>query len=257
MLFHTKQTWQECCKLLKRILSILFSLTIVLSLASCKDKQKVELESEFESSVSLVCEKMDVSREEAISILELLSFCGLDEKIDEIYAATDTEGKTFYKVWFGLNLLSVYLDGASVEKIYKHGEQLYPEAEETEKDETTNDGTENNGGSNDGNEEEETKPETVDLDLTLVSLTTPIKAGKSATIEVIAEPNTKYSITVRYSSGPSSAKGLEPANSDESGRVSWTWRVSSNVKPGEYTIEIKSGNAVYKTTFVVEESSDE
>ena len=243
--------------LLKRILLIILVCTIGLLFTSCNDKHPTAEESKFESSVSLVCEKMDVSREEAISILESLSACGLDERIDEIYTATDAEGNTFYKVWFGLNLLSVYLNGSSVSKIYKHGEQIFPKSEEIEKDENTNDTSADNNTSNNDNKAEEKEPETVDLDLTLVSLTTPIKAGKSATIEVIAEPNTKYSITVRYSSGPSSAKGLEPATSDENGKVSWTWRVSSNVKPGEYTIEIKSGNAVYKTTFVVEEASDE
>ena len=243
--------------LFKRILSIIAACTIILSFASCNGKQPTEEESKFEFSVSIICENMGVSKEDAILILESLSACGLDERIDEIYTATDNEGNTFYKVWFGLNLLTVYLDGASVEKIYKHGEQLYPELKVPENDETKNDSIDNNGGSNNDTEEEEKEPEAIELDLTLVSLTTPIKAGKSATIEVIAEPNTKYSITVRYSSGPSSAKGLEPATSDENGKVSWTWRVSSNVKPGEYTIEIKSGNAVYKTTFAVEEASDE
>ncbi len=157
--------------LLKRILLIILVCTIGLSFTCCNDKHPTAEESKFESSVSLVCEKMDVSREEAISILESLSDCGLDERIDEIYTATDAEGNTFYKVWFGLNLLSVYLNGSSVSKIYKHGEQIFPKSEEIEKDENTNDTSADNNTSNNDNKEEEKEPETVDLDLTLVSLT--------------------------------------------------------------------------------------
>ena len=231
--------------LFKRIFSIILSSILILSLPSCKAKPVTEETSKVETTVSLISERLDVAREDAITILEALSACGLDEQIDEIYTATDDDGNTFYKIWFGLNLLSVYLDGSSVERIFKHGEQIYPKIEIADEETSSED------------DEDPKIPEPPELALELVSLTTPVKAGKSATIEVIAEPNTKYSITVRYSSGPSSAKGLEPATSDESGRVSWTWKVSANVKPGEYTIEIKSGNAVYKTTFVVEEASEE
>ena len=49
-------------------------------------------------------------------------------------------------------------------------------------------GDANNGSENNGNENEY-KTETLQVEL--ISLTSPIKAGKSATIEILAEPNTK------------------------------------------------------------------
>ena len=235
---------------LKRLFAVLLSISILSCAASCSKSHPADEISAFESSLALISEKMNVTRDEAISILEVLSSLGLDDRIDEIYVAEDEDGKVFYKVWFGLHLLSVYIDNNAVSEVYKHGVMLYPEKEDPKSDDNKH---EDNSANDDQNKNEELS----DLNATLVSLTTPVKAGKSATIEITAEPNTEYSITVRYSSGPSSAKGLEPKLSDENGSVSWTWKVSANVKPGEYTIEIKSGNAVYETTFVVEPADSE
>lgn len=233
----------------KRILSILISLIILSCFFSCDKPQPEEKAGAFEASVAILCEKTDVTKDEAVAILEVLSSLGLDEQIEEIYPATDGEGKDYYKIWFGLNLLSVYLDNNVVSTVYKHGKAIYPDIPEPD--------VNIDSEANKDDEENDEVPTITELNATLVSLTSPVEAGKSATIEIIAEPNTKYSITVKYSSGPSTAKGLEPKTSDESGLVSWTWRVGANVKPGEYIIEIKSGNAVYKTTLTVEASVDE
>ena len=257
----------------KRLLSILLTIVILATSVACSDPPPEEKTSSFEASIKIISDEMKVTREEALSILETLTSLGLDERIEAVYPDVDDEERTFYKVWFGLHLLSVYLDGGNVSSVYKYGEMIYPQVDEPETDNNpeNNEGNnenqgENNedkedgqsGGKNDGSKDDEGKnEEPPELKARLISLTTPIKAGKTATIEILAEPNTEYSIIVRYSSGPSSAKGLEPKLSDELGFVSWTWRVSANVKPGEYTIEITSGDAVYKTNFTVEASADE
>jgi hypothetical protein len=67
-------------------------------------------------------------------------------------------------------------------------------------------------------------------DIRLISLTSPVSRNETATLEIKGEPNTEYAITVYYSSGPSSAAGLESKYSDGEGYVSWSWRVGGKTK---------------------------
>lgn len=75
-------------------------------------------------------------------------------------------------------------------------------------------------------------------DISLVNITSPVKKGDMANISIKALPNTNYDIDVIYSSGASKAKGLENKTSDSEGNVSWTFKVSSNVKSGTYEVKI-------------------
>ena len=77
--------------------------------------------------------------------------------------------------------------------------------------------------------------------LDILSVTSPIGGGQNATLSAKGKPNTAYDIKVVYSSGESSAKGLEDKTSDANGNVSWTWKVGAKTKPGTYTITVKGG----------------
>ena len=77
--------------------------------------------------------------------------------------------------------------------------------------------------------------------INLVSLTSPISRGSDVTVSINGIPNTTYDIDVIYSSGESKASGLEDKTSDSEGNVSWTFKVSSNVKPGTYEVKITDG----------------
>ena len=231
----------------KRSLAILLSILMLVSLVACKKTADKASAGDFEASVSAIMDGMNLSREEAVAMLEILSSLGADERIEAIYSATDGDGLKYYKVWFGLHLMSVYLDGGNVASVYKFGEMVYPRLPD-----------------NEPNEEEDEEPiepnekeESIELNAQLVSITSPIKAGKEATIELISIPNAEHEITVKYTSGASTAKGLEPKFSDADGKISWTWHVRANVRPGEYTIVIRSGEATYKTTIVIEEAEEE
>ena len=79
--------------------------------------------------------------------------------------------------------------------------------------------------------------------INLVGLTSPVSRGNNATISIKGLPNTAYDIDVMYSSGESKASGLEDKTSDSEGNVSWTFKVSSNVKPGTYEIKITDGSS--------------
>lgn len=77
--------------------------------------------------------------------------------------------------------------------------------------------------------------------LDILSVSSPIGGGQNATLSAKGKPNTAYDIKVVYSSGESSAKGLEDKTSDANGNVSWTWKVGAKTKPGTYTITVKGG----------------
>ena len=82
---------------------------------------------------------------------------------------------------------------------------------------------------------------TTTSNINLIDLTTLVSRGSNATVSIKGLPNTTYDIDVIYSSGASKASGLEDKTSDSEGNVSWTFKVSSNVKPGTYDVKITDG----------------
>ncbi len=94
-------------------------------------------------------------------------------------------------------------------------------------------------------------PEAPKQVLDILSVTSPIKGGKNATLSAKGKPNTVYDIKVVYSSGESSAKGLEDKTSSASGNVSWTWKVGAKTKPGTYTITVKGGGETDTITITI------
>lgn len=96
------------------------------------------------------------------------------------------------------------------------------------------------------------KPVKVDT-ITNIKVTSPIPPNSIATLSAKVSPNTKYSITVYYSSGASSADGLEDKTSDANGNIEWSWKVGGRTKPGTYRIVIAGGGEKKETTFTVTE----
>lgn len=101
--------------------------------------------------------------------------------------------------------------------------------------------------------EESSEEESVseEVEISLVSITSPISAGSTASITVQGEPDTDYSITVMYSSGPSSADGLEAKTSDSDGIVSWSWKIGTRTKEGTYRISISGGGKSFSTSIEI------
>lgn len=87
--------------------------------------------------------------------------------------------------------------------------------------------------------------------LVILSVTSPVNTGNSATLTAKTSPNASCSITVYYKSGPSSASGLSPKNADASGMVSWTWTVGARTTPGTWPIDVTCGGITQSTTFTV------
>ena len=89
------------------------------------------------------------------------------------------------------------------------------------------------------------------IGISVASLTKTVKRGNKARLEVSGKPNTSYTIKVYYSNSVSTAKGLEPKNSDDNGRVVWEWRVGTRTKAGNHKIEVFGGGeklTLYFTT---------
>ena len=101
--------------------------------------------------------------------------------------------------------------------------------------------------------EESSEEESVseEVEISLISITSPISAGSTASITVQGEPDTDYSITVIYSSGPSSADGLETKTSDSDGVVSWSWKIGTRTKEGTCRISISGGGKSFSTSIEI------
>jgi len=76
------------------------------------------------------------------------------------------------------------------------------------------------------------------LAIRIISLTSPVAAGKEATIQVNTASNADCQIVVKYKSGPSKAKGLEPKTADARGQISWTWHVGNRTTPGGWPVSV-------------------
>lgn len=72
-----------------------------------------------------------------------------------------------------------------------------------------------------------------------VSVAGPVSPGDTATATVRTAAGSTCTITVRYSSGPSEARGLDPATADEDGTVSWSWLVGINTTSGNWPVDVE------------------
>lgn len=85
-----------------------------------------------------------------------------------------------------------------------------------------------------------------DYELEIVDYTTSVEAGSEASVTIQGKPETEYSISVFYHSGPSNAEGLETKTSDSDGKVTWTWKVGNKTAKDTYDISI-SGDGKHET----------
>lgn len=87
--------------------------------------------------------------------------------------------------------------------------------------------------------------------LTILSYPEIVHRNEMATVKIQGAPNTNYSITVYYKSGPSEAAGLETKISDANGYVSWTWKVGGRTSAGTFQIVVSGGGETKSVHFTV------
>lgn len=73
--------------------------------------------------------------------------------------------------------------------------------------------------------------------------------GYTAYLSIKGKPNTNYTLTVYYPSGPSNAAGVGTTKSNSSGNASWSWKVGTRTTPGTHSIVISGGGQTINTTF--------
>lgn len=79
-----------------------------------------------------------------------------------------------------------------------------------------------------------------------------VSPGDYATVSIKGSPNTEYTCTVTYKSGPSSAEGLGSTMSDSSGNASWTWKVGTRTSSGSWPVDISGGGESVETSVTVD-----
>jgi len=90
------------------------------------------------------------------------------------------------------------------------------------------------------------------LFLEIVSVTSPIGKGYTATLRAKTLPEAYCTITVYYKSGPSTASGLYGKTADNQGNVSWSWKVGTRTTSGSWRIVVTASLAsktVSQTTY--------
>ena len=89
------------------------------------------------------------------------------------------------------------------------------------------------------------------------SLTTPVKIGANASLNIATNAGSKCTIIVTYNGVVSTDSGLGPKPSDAYGNVTWTWTINSAVPPGSWPIKVtcvyNGRSAVVQDTQVVTE----
>jgi hypothetical protein len=70
------------------------------------------------------------------------------------------------------------------------------------------------------------------------ALTTPVRPGANASIQVRTHSGAKCDITVTYDTGISTDSGLVSKTADEYGVAAWSWTVGSNVADGKYPVNV-------------------
>ncbi len=76
------------------------------------------------------------------------------------------------------------------------------------------------------------------LFLEIVSVTSPIGQGYTATLQARTVPGADCTIAVYYKSGKSTSSGLYPKEADSQGNVSWSWKVGTTTTPGSWRIVV-------------------
>ncbi len=87
----------------------------------------------------------------------------------------------------------------------------------------------------------------------LINVTSPVRAGGSASVSVTTHTHAVCSIRVHYGSRPPLVTGgLGIKGTLFAGIVQWRWKMSSNAVHGRWTIDISCGTAgSLRTSFLV------
>ena len=93
-----------------------------------------------------------------------------------------------------------------------------------------------------------------DAVLHLVSFPALVFRNEDVTLTAQGKPDTEYRIHVYYTSGESTAEGLDPLVSGADGALSWTWQIGGKTRTGSFHIDIIGGEELLRIPLNVAES---
>ncbi len=266
-----------------RVLPLLLAALLLCSLCACLDGEDTApspLSEQEALSLSVLVDQLGLSDICAMDVLVQLRRAGFEENVRMAFVGSDEseDGSQTYRIWLESASVDVVVgaDGLvcrlhSGDKVFyvqelsntapiippvSNDPQTGKPAEPTPNDPTPPVDNPVENPDNLTPPQPNTPPdagETVEKTLKIVSLTTPIEAGKKATLVAHGMAGEEYDISVRYASGESSAQGLEPQLADEDGVLIWTFRVASRVAAGEYPVTVIGGGETVTVTLVVVE----
>ena len=209
------------------LLALILLLTFM---ASCVQQDPAPDASEADiraSSLTCLSEAMPLDVPQAEALLDLLTEQGMAGEVLFAYPATDDADKDYYHVWIGETTVDVYLqDGGGVAAISKAGVVIFGELPAPDAPSDAEPPPDENGSGS------------TSTTITLDSHTAKVAPGNMGKVSVFGTPGEQYKIKVYYAGGVSSAKALAPLVAREDGSLVWEWKVSSQVKPGVYKIEV-------------------
>lgn len=265
-----------------RVLSLLLAALLLCSLCACldgEDELPSPLSEQTALSLSVLADQLGLGEATAMDILVQLRRAGFDEDIRMAFVGEVTDdGTNTFRIWLESTSVDVVIGADGLVSCIQSGDTvLYvqelshtpPIVPPTDNDPPTGKPAEptpddpappvENPVENPDNSDPpqpNDPPEsggTAEKVLEIVSLTTPLEAGKTATLVAHGKAGEKYTISVRYASGESTAQGLEPQIADEDGVLRWSFRVASRVPAGEYPVTVSGGDETITVTLVVEE----
>lgn len=124
-------------------------------------------------------------------------------------------------------------------------------AEETTEEETTAQPTTKEKRTEPPTEKPTQAPTEAPTPIVFTNYTNVVEAGSNAFVTIQGAPNTEYHIHVHYSSGDSTAEGLESKISDGNGNVTWEWEVGTKTTRGIHSITVEGGGARSDVEFEV------
>jgi hypothetical protein len=83
--------------------------------------------------------------------------------------------------------------------------------------------------------------------LTILTARVQARAGKSVALQATTDPGIQCTISVGYSPPPQ----LDSVTSSDKGAVTWSWRVSSQVRAGTYPIQVSCDGATAGGTITI------
>ena len=241
---------------MKRLLAIILLAATFLFGGCTPAVNPSPLSQETQASLEILIDQLQLDEFSAIDILAQLRRAGLDQPVRMAFA---TEQPGVYRLWLESAALDVTLDEKGMVASIRDGEKELYAADPPASSASPNTPQSSNGAVENPVDSVENPDKFDDLPvenspsdtLRLISLTSPIEAGKQATLVAQGCPGVEYDISVRYASGESTAKGLEPQTAAADGSLSWTFRVSSRVAAGEYPVTVSGGDQTLALTLTV------